>query len=63
LLTTTAPYQGKVIEALEAAGLRGGVKIMVGGGAINEDFAKMIGADGYGPTAPGAVELARQMVQ
>ncbi len=62
LLTTTAPEQGKVIEALKEAGLRDKVKIMVGGGAITQGFADSIGADGYGATAPGAVELAKSLL-
>lgn len=63
LLTTTAPHQGKVIEALTQAGLRDKVKIMVGGGAITQDFADQIGADGYGATAPSAVALAKSLLQ
>jgi methanogenic corrinoid protein MtbC1 len=63
LLTTTAPQQGKVIEALTEAGLRQKIKILVGGGAITEEFAKRIGADGYGATAPGAVEEAKKLVE
>jgi corrinoid protein of di/trimethylamine methyltransferase len=59
LMTTTAPEQRKVIENLERENLRDKVKIMVGGGAITKDFANSIGADGYDPTAPGAVKLAR----
>ncbi|GAI96685.1 unnamed protein product, partial [marine sediment metagenome] len=39
-------------------GLRDKVKIMVGGGAITQEFANSIGADGYDPAAPGAVKLA-----
>jgi len=62
LLTTTAPEQGKVIEALKEAGLRDKVKIMVGGGAITQGFADSIGADGYGATAPGAVALAKSLL-
>ena len=62
LLTTTAPQQGKVISALKEAGLRDHVKIMVGGGAITQEFANSIGADGYGATAPGAVELAKSLL-
>ena len=62
LLTTTAPQMGKVIDALKEAGLRDNVKIMVGGGAITQDFADMIGADGYGATAPGAVDLATTLL-
>lgn len=62
LLTTTAPEQGKVIEALKEAGLRDKVKIMVGGGAISQGFADSVGADGYGATAPGAVALAKSLL-
>ena len=62
LLTTTAPEQRKVIETLDKEGLRDKVKIMVGGGAISEAFAESIGADGYDPTAPGAVKLARSLL-
>jgi len=62
LMTTTAPEQRKIIETLKREGLRDKVKIMVGGGAITQDFADSIGADGYDPTAPGAVKLARRLV-
>ena len=62
LMTTTAPEQRKVIEALKKEGIRDMVRIMVGGGAITQEFADSIGADGYDPTAPGAVELARRLV-
>lgn len=63
LLTTTAPEQRKVIQALEHEGLRDKVKIIVGGGAITGDFAASIGADGYDATAPGAVELAKRLTK
>jgi corrinoid protein of di/trimethylamine methyltransferase len=62
LLTTTAHEQAKVIRALEDNGLREKVKVVVGGGAITADFAKMIGADGYEPTAPRAVKLFEELV-
>jgi methanogenic corrinoid protein MtbC1 len=62
LMTTTAPEQRKVIETLKKEGLRDKVKIMVGGGAITQDFADGIGADGYDPTAPGAVKLAMRLM-
>jgi methanogenic corrinoid protein MtbC1 len=62
LMTTTAAELRKVIQLIEEAGLRDKVKIMVGGGAITDDFAKQIGADGYDPTAPGAVTLAKRMI-
>jgi methanogenic corrinoid protein MtbC1 len=62
LLTTTAPEGKKVIDMLKGAGMRNRVKVMIGGGAINSEFAKDIGADGYDSTAPGAVKLARSLL-
>lgn len=63
LLTITAQEQKNVIEALKGEGLRDGVTIIVGGGAISDHFAESIGADGYDPTAPGGVRLARELLQ
>jgi len=62
LLTTTMPQMEKVISLLKEKGLRGRVKIMVGGGSLNEDFARTIGADGYAPEAGSAVDLARKLL-
>ena len=62
LLTITAQEQKKVIEALKREKLREGVKIIVGGGAISDQFAESIGADGYDPTAPGGVKLVRSLL-
>ncbi len=62
LLTTTAQEQRRVIETLKKEGLRDKVKIMIGGGAITQEFAASIGADGYDATAPGAARLARRLV-
>jgi len=62
LMTTTAPEQRKVIDTLQKEGLRDKVKVIVGGGAITQGFADSIGADGYDPTAPGAVKLARRLI-
>jgi 5-methyltetrahydrofolate--homocysteine methyltransferase len=62
LLTTTMVNMKSVIEALTAAGLRSQVKVMVGGAPVTDTWAHSIGADGYGKDAPGAVELARQLV-
>ncbi len=62
LLTTTAYEQKKVISILEKEGLRKKIKVMVGGGAVSEEFACSIGADGYDPTAPGAAKLARKLI-
>ncbi|MCL4489608.1 MAG: cobalamin-dependent protein [Chloroflexi bacterium] len=63
LLTTTAPEQKKVIEALKREGIRDKVRVIVGGGAITRDFATNIGADGYESTAPAAVELAKRLTK
>lgn len=62
LLTTTMNYMKDVIDALEAAGMRKDVKVMIGGAPVTEAFAKQIGADGYSENANGAVALARQLV-
>jgi len=63
LLTTTAPQQKKVISSLISKGVRDKVKVMVGGGAITAEFAAEIGADGYEPTAPLAVKLAKKLME
>jgi 5-methyltetrahydrofolate--homocysteine methyltransferase len=60
LLTTTMRSMGYTIKALEEAGLRDKVKIMVGGAPVDAEFAKRIGADGYGSNAPAAAELAKR---
>jgi 5-methyltetrahydrofolate--homocysteine methyltransferase len=63
LLTTTMPEMKRVIEVLDAEGLRQHVKVMVGGAPIDRRFAKGIGADGYGKDAAEAVQLARQLAE
>ena len=62
LMTTTAPEQRATIELLIEKGLRDNVIVLVGGSAINDAFAERIGADGYAPTAPEGVELARTLL-
>jgi len=62
MLTTTMPNMGKTIDLLKEKGLRKGIKVMVGGAPINEEFAKSIGADGYGPEAGSAVELVKKLL-
>ncbi len=62
MLTTTMYAMQDTIEALEEAGLRDKVKIMVGGAPVNQEFADQIGADGYSTNAPLAVELAKKLV-
>jgi 5-methyltetrahydrofolate--homocysteine methyltransferase len=58
LLTTTMVGMKDVVAAVRAADLRG-VKVIVGGAPVTQDFADMIGADGYAPDAGSAVEAAR----
>jgi 5-methyltetrahydrofolate--homocysteine methyltransferase len=62
LLTTTMPGMRTVIEALEAAGVRDEVKVLVGGAPVTEEFAAAIGADGYGRDAGAAAKIARELV-
>lgn len=62
LLTTTMVVQRRVIEALEAAGLRQRVKVMVGGAPVTRGWAQEIGADGYAEDANGAVAVARTLL-
>ena len=50
------------IWELEAKGLRGKVKVMVGGAPVTKSFAEKIGADGHGADATEAVKLARQLI-
>jgi methylmalonyl-CoA mutase cobalamin-binding domain/chain len=63
LLTTTMIVQRKVIEALEAEGLRERVGVMVGGAPVKQSWADEIGADGYAEDANGAVEVARVLAK
>ncbi len=63
LLTTSMPMQKEVIEALEKAGLRDKVKVMIGGAPTSREWAKEIGAEGYGANAAEAVEIAKKLVQ
>jgi corrinoid protein of di/trimethylamine methyltransferase len=61
LLTTTMVNMKAVIAALEEAGLRSSVKIMIGGAPVTANFAQEIGADAYAPDAASAVDLARSL--
>jgi len=61
LMTTTMVHMPKLIEALKEAGLRGKAKVMVGGAPVLPEWAKEIGADGYGGSAMEAVEVARRL--
>lgn len=62
LLTTTMPSMKDTMAALNAAGVRGKVKVMIGGAPITDAYAKEIGADGYSDNASAAVQLARRLV-
>ena len=62
LLTTTMPNMKATIEALQEAGLREQVKVMVGGAPLTTKYAEDIGADGYAPDASRAVALAKTLV-
>jgi 5-methyltetrahydrofolate--homocysteine methyltransferase len=63
LLTTTMNAMRRTIEALDKAGIRKSVKVMVGGAPVTEAFSREIGADGYSPDASRAVALARTMMK
>ncbi len=62
LLTTTMTSMKAVIEALTAAGLRGRIKVLIGGAPVTQRYADSIGADGYSPNASAAVSLARRLL-
>ncbi len=62
MLTTTMRAMGYTIKAIEEAGLRDTLKIMVGGAPVDAEFARRIGADGYGSNAPAGSELAKKFV-
>ena len=61
LLTTTMVNMKTIIDALQAAGLRSSVKILIGGAPVTESFARDCGADGYASNAASAVDVARAL--
>jgi 5-methyltetrahydrofolate--homocysteine methyltransferase len=61
LLTTTMVNMKSTITALEEAGLRDKVKVMIGGAPVTDSFARQIGADGYAPDASRAVAVAKTL--
>jgi len=63
LLTTTMLQMKSTVEALQAAGLKGKVKAMVGGAPLTDEFAKQIGADGYAPDAASAVNKLKELLK
>lgn len=62
LLTTTMENMKTTIAAIEAAGLRSSVKILVGGAPVSQSYADEIGADGYAPDAGSAVDKVKELL-
>jgi 5-methyltetrahydrofolate--homocysteine methyltransferase len=61
LLTTTMPAMKKTLEVFRTAGIRGRVKVMIGGAPITQSYADSIGADAFGQNAGAAVAIARKL--
>ena len=62
LLTTTMTAQREVLQALEETGIRGRVRVILGGAPVTQEWAESIGADGYADDAVGAVQLSRRLL-
>jgi corrinoid protein of di/trimethylamine methyltransferase len=62
LLTVTMPAMRTTLDALRSAGVRDGVKVMIGGAPVTEQYAREIGADSYSENASNAVATARRLV-
>jgi 5-methyltetrahydrofolate--homocysteine methyltransferase len=62
LLTTTMPNMKNTVDALQEAGVRDSVRVMVGGAPVTQAYADEIGADGYAPDASRAATLAKQLM-
>ena len=62
LLTTTMTYTAEVIKALDAAGLRDKVKVIVGGAPITEEWAKQIGADAFAVDAASGADRCKELL-
>ena len=63
LLTTTMPAMKETIQALQEAGIRDGVNVMIGGAPVTQNYATEIGADGYAPDAASAVDKAKELLK
>lgn len=61
-LTTTMPMFKKNIEAIKEAGLRDKIKILVGGAPVTQEYAEVVGADGYAPDASSTVRLTKELI-
>lgn len=63
LLTTTMPSIQKTIEALNAAGMRGRVKVIIGGAPVTQSYAEQVGADGFSSDASRAVAKTKELIE
>jgi len=61
-LTTTMPMFKANLNAIEKAGLRDKVIVMVGGAPVTQEYADAVGADGYAADASQAVKLAKELI-
>jgi len=62
LLTVTMPAMKRTIDAIKTSGLRGQVKVLIGGAPVTMEYAKEIGADGYSENASGAVGMVKTLL-
>jgi methylmalonyl-CoA mutase cobalamin-binding domain/chain len=62
LLTTTMTLQREMLHRLEEQGIRDGVKVLVGGAPVSQEWADQIGADGFAEDAVSAVKLAQSLM-
>jgi 5-methyltetrahydrofolate--homocysteine methyltransferase len=63
LLTVTMPAMKTTIDALNTAGVRTQVKVLIGGAPVTSQYAKEIGADGYSDNANAAVSLVKDLLK
>jgi len=62
LLTTTMTYMKEVVDAIEAAGLKDKIKIMIGGAPVSQSYATKIGVIGFSDNANSAVQKAKELM-
>jgi 5-methyltetrahydrofolate--homocysteine methyltransferase len=63
LLTTTMPVMKRTVDLLEEKGLRAKIRTIIGGAPVSEEFARQIGADGYGYDSTNAVECVKKLIK
>jgi len=62
LLTTGFENMKATVKAMEEAGLRSDLKVLIGGGPVNQTTCRYVGADGFSTSAQGAVELSKKIM-